>query len=212
MPPRKIKTFDDYQQLTTKTARYPDGEDGMTYLVEGLASESGEVFGKLKRILRGDYKFTDKVKKEIGMELGDVCWYWAQILLRNRISMGKFIINDIDTFNKKHYDDVTDRYLHRNTSILYRNVATYVDSYFVGRITATKLQIAFMSSMTVIGIMANQIGLGMDWVINKNISKLSARKKKNTIKGTGDGVTGEGRISNEVQTTEHETNSEEQMG
>lgn len=69
--------FNDYQQLARKTAIYPE-HVGLEYTVLGLASEAGEVAGKLKKILRdkaGLLSFDDIV--DIGSELGDVLWYVA---------------------------------------------------------------------------------------------------------------------------------------
>ncbi len=47
----------------------------MNYLVLGLASEAGEVAGKLKKVIRGD-----KVEPEAFLsEVSDVLWYLARI-------------------------------------------------------------------------------------------------------------------------------------
>ena len=65
----------DYQKWTITTAIYPDaGKNTFNetlYLVLGLASEAGEVAGKLKKIVRGD-----KIDPESYVsELSDVLWY-----------------------------------------------------------------------------------------------------------------------------------------
>lgn len=68
-----------YQQWTRTTAVYPGAnEQGfaeVNYLVLGLASESGEVAGKLKKIIRGD-----KINPEdFVSEISDVLWYLTRI-------------------------------------------------------------------------------------------------------------------------------------
>ena len=68
-----------YQDWTINTAVYPGAGSGnfqeILYLVLGLASESGEVAGKLKKIVRGD-----EVQPEAFIsELSDVLWYLARI-------------------------------------------------------------------------------------------------------------------------------------
>ena len=71
-----MKTFDEYQQETMKTAVY-DKDVAVTYLALGLASEAGEVAGKVKKWVRGDTSYVDT--DEIAKELGDVLWYVSQM-------------------------------------------------------------------------------------------------------------------------------------
>lgn len=66
--------FDDYQDFTDDTAIYPE-DSGLEYCALGLASEAGEVAGKVKKIIRGDSVDVDTVIKE----LGDVLWYTARL-------------------------------------------------------------------------------------------------------------------------------------
>lgn len=71
-----MKNFDDYQQWTRTTAIYPD-QHNLTYTTLGLASEAGEVAGKVKKILRdGD---SDELRDAAVAELGDVLWYLARV-------------------------------------------------------------------------------------------------------------------------------------
>lgn len=69
----------EYQQRTIETAVYPGsgtgGEKELTYLGLGLASEGGEVAGKIKKLLRDGRLDTDALVGEIG----DVCWYVARL-------------------------------------------------------------------------------------------------------------------------------------
>lgn len=76
-----------YQDWTINTAVYPGAGSGnfqeILYLVLGLASESGEVAGKLKKIVRGD-----KVDPEAFVsELSDVLWYLARICSHTNITL-----------------------------------------------------------------------------------------------------------------------------
>ena len=70
--------LNDYNQWTNSTAIYPDAGkktfNETLYLVLGLASEAGEVAGKLKKIVRGD-----KIDPETYVsELSDVLWYLSR--------------------------------------------------------------------------------------------------------------------------------------
>jgi NTP pyrophosphatase (non-canonical NTP hydrolase) len=63
-----------YQSEALQTAVYPL-ERALDYTVLGLASEAGEVAGKLKKIIRDGEGNLD----DIADELGDVLWYCAAV-------------------------------------------------------------------------------------------------------------------------------------
>jgi len=68
-----------YQDWTITTAIYPGaGEYGFNealYLTLGLASESGEVAGKVKKIIRGDTVEPESLVSE----MSDVLWYLTRM-------------------------------------------------------------------------------------------------------------------------------------
>lgn len=64
----------EYQEFTRTTAIYPK-EKALEYLALGLCSESGEVAGKAKKIIRDGVD----LKEQILAELGDCLWYAARI-------------------------------------------------------------------------------------------------------------------------------------
>ena len=67
--------WETYREWTRTTVEYPK-EREEEYLLLGLANEVGELLGKHKKEIRGDYvNFTDKID-----ELGDVCWYLARLV------------------------------------------------------------------------------------------------------------------------------------
>ena len=73
-------TFEAYQSLSRKTAHYPDPGKNIVYPTLGLASEAGEVAGKIKKVIRDNGGIVDAERKEqIKQELGDVLWYVAQL-------------------------------------------------------------------------------------------------------------------------------------
>jgi NTP pyrophosphatase (non-canonical NTP hydrolase) len=74
-----IRDFNDYQAAAKGTAAYPDGAK-IYYPALGLASEAGEVAGKVKKALRDDAgSFTEERKEAIRAEIGDVLWYCAAL-------------------------------------------------------------------------------------------------------------------------------------
>tara|TARA_B100000085_G_C18324147_1_gene423481 strand:+ start:279 stop:626 length:348 start_codon:yes stop_codon:yes gene_type:complete len=77
----KGMTFEEYSKTAKITAQYPK-DKGLVYLAFGLASEAGEVLGKLKKLIR-DHENFDKALEEnkysVADELGDVLWYLSQL-------------------------------------------------------------------------------------------------------------------------------------
>lgn len=70
--------FTEYQILAHQTAVYPK-EEGIYYTVLGLASEAGEVAGKLKKWIRGDIPDGPGLQELLEDELGCTLWYLAEI-------------------------------------------------------------------------------------------------------------------------------------
>jgi NTP pyrophosphatase (non-canonical NTP hydrolase) len=68
-------TWDVYQGFVQSTKQYSD-QFRLMYPVLGLASEAGEVAGKVKKILRDkDGQIGDEEVRKIVDELSDVLWY-----------------------------------------------------------------------------------------------------------------------------------------
>ena len=79
--------LNDYSKFTLTTAQYQGAGthsfEEIVYLTLGLASEAGEVAGKLKKIIRGD-----RVEPEAFVsEVGDVLWYLVRICDNLNISL-----------------------------------------------------------------------------------------------------------------------------
>lgn len=71
--------MNDYQDLAGQTAQYP-AEQGMVYTVLGLASEAGELAGKLKKVIRDRGGVIDAADREaMAYELSDIAWYVAMV-------------------------------------------------------------------------------------------------------------------------------------
>jgi NTP pyrophosphatase (non-canonical NTP hydrolase) len=69
-----------YQQAAGRTALYPDRGQNPLYPTLGLCGEAGEVADKVKKVLRDDGGvFSAERRQAIGLELGDVLWYVAQL-------------------------------------------------------------------------------------------------------------------------------------
>ncbi len=91
----------EYQKNTINTAIYPGAGTGdnreLVYLALGLASESGEVAGKIKKLIR-DGLFEPM---QVAHELGDVLWYIARL--------GSSLGYDLETLMKWNYQKLNTR-------------------------------------------------------------------------------------------------------
>ena len=88
--------FDSYQQDASTTAKYPP-DRGLEYVVLGLASEAGEVAGKLKKIIRdNDGILTTQTREQLLAEVGDVLWYCAMVALELDVSLSSVARANLD--------------------------------------------------------------------------------------------------------------------
>ena len=87
--------FDDYQKTALRTAIYAD-RHRVIYPALGLASEAGEVAGKIKKVLRDQDGDVDRAPLEaIKDELGDVLWYVAVLARDLGLSLEEIATNNL---------------------------------------------------------------------------------------------------------------------
>ena len=80
--------FNDYQQKSRKTAKYPAIGHAVIYPTLGLVNEAGEVAGKIKKIFRDkDGEISPETREALKGELGDVLWYIAQVCTELDLNM-----------------------------------------------------------------------------------------------------------------------------
>ena len=80
--------FETYQNKAKKTALYPNVGNNFIYPTLGLTNESGEVAGKIKKVMRDKGGvIDDDTKIEIKKELGDVLWYLSQLSTELNLSL-----------------------------------------------------------------------------------------------------------------------------
>lgn len=92
-------SFDDYQRLAGRTAVYPgrDDDEIAAYPALGLAGEAGEVCEKIKKAIRDEGgKITDKRRRQLKKELGDVLWYLAALCTELDVSLDQVARDNID--------------------------------------------------------------------------------------------------------------------
>lgn len=88
--------MDDYQRLASTTAKYPS-ESGLLYTVLGMASEAGEVAGKLKKAIRDEGGVISPERREqLLSEVGDVLWYVAMVAMELDASLSSVAEGNLD--------------------------------------------------------------------------------------------------------------------
>jgi NTP pyrophosphatase (non-canonical NTP hydrolase) len=85
--------FSEYQVFTLKTAVY-GVEHQVLYPALGLASEAGEVAGKVKKYLRDGGSFI-ALRDQLRDELGDVLWYVAALAHDLDLDLDEVALNNI---------------------------------------------------------------------------------------------------------------------
>lgn len=93
--------LNDYANEAMKTAVYPI-DQGIVYASLGLASEAGEVAGKVKKILRdNEGVFTPDARKAIADEAADCLWYIAALARELGVSMEAMAHSNLDKLNSR---------------------------------------------------------------------------------------------------------------
>ncbi len=89
--------FKTYQKDSRQTAKYVDAGKNFIYPTLGLASEAGEVAGKVKKIMRDDgMNVSEEKREQIKDELGDVLWYVAQVATEFNLDLEEIAKNNLD--------------------------------------------------------------------------------------------------------------------
>ena len=106
---RSEMTFKEYQNSTHETAIYPSSTEmeAVTYCTLGLASESAEICGKLKKIMRDNNSImTPERKQAIVAELGDVMWYVSELCTSLGVSMEEVAQSNLEKLKDRQERNV----------------------------------------------------------------------------------------------------------
>lgn len=96
--------FDEYQQLTKRTARNQEQGEAAQYLIEysfGLTGETGEVVDCLKKHLFHGHPLD---KHKLATELGDLLWYMARVAAVVDIPLSYIAENNINKLRQRYPD------------------------------------------------------------------------------------------------------------
>jgi NTP pyrophosphatase (non-canonical NTP hydrolase) len=100
-----IMDFNEYQDLAAFTALYPEAGTGsqlaLAYVGLGLG-ETGEVQGKIKKVIRDDGGMVSPgVRRALMDELGDVLWYIAALARELNVSLDNIAERNIEKLQSR---------------------------------------------------------------------------------------------------------------
>lgn len=192
----------DYIIKSSETAVYPNQGTmgGLDYVLSGLAGEAGEVMEILKKVIRdsgGIIPDIDRITKEIG----DMLWYWSQIMVETQ---GKFEDEfDVDQMQKEVFEKTGGISLSFDDPNLVRQLTLLMKHFYscYGEICEKFIAIDSNASYTVatkqiaelnveiikiISVFLSTIGVNLSHAMQTNLDKLGARMAAGKIRGSGE--------------------------
>jgi len=184
----------EYQAKARSTAIYLRAENSrMLYPALGIVGECGEVAEKTKKLIRdADWEMTPDRIAAITKELGDCCWYAANICCDTDL--------DLEMMYKMRGHSILQQIrglpfprlaLHMNRHAT--AVATSLEQWYYQhdcrvceRGHHTDIPNHLSHIMTCIEEIARRCGFTLEEIYVANIENLAGRKQRGTLKGDGD--------------------------
>lgn len=102
-------SFNEYQAGAMRTARlFNDEVRDLTHAALGLASESGEFAGDVKRLYAYNAPLADEVRAHAIEELGDILWYIALACESLGVSIHQVARENIEKLQRRYPDAYSD--------------------------------------------------------------------------------------------------------
>lgn len=97
--------LDDFQKACERTAMYPK-ERALEYVTLGLASEAGELAGKVKKLIRDSPiypEITQDQREALMLEIGDNLWYISMLAKELGYSLEEVAVRNTEKLmDRKH--------------------------------------------------------------------------------------------------------------
>lgn len=182
----------EYQSKARSTAIYLEEKDSrLIYPALGLVGECGEIADKIKKTIRGD-GVTPKSIEAIGKELGDCCWYLANICCDVDLDLGM-----IDSMSGAHMiaglKKLNLPQLVLRMCRLASLVAEVLEQWhylYDNRPSERCRFIGFPRNLSEIISCIKEIASRHDFTLEEiytaNIEKLTSRKERGKLRGSGD--------------------------
>lgn len=183
----------EYQKAARSTAIYlSNAKNRIIYPALGIIGECGEVAEKIKKLIRDDNGDIANLKipqdriEAIKKELGDCCWYLANICCD--------IDFDIETMYKMRGHSITQQI--RNFTlpqlVIHMNVraggvaGALEKWYYTNKYYHTEIADHLSHIIVCVQTIASRCGFTLEEICAANIEKLAGRKQRGTLRGTGD--------------------------
>lgn len=185
-----IDWFIDYTEKAYSTCGDSSWNEGEFYFPYGIREESGELCGIIKRVLRGDFSFSDeKFKDLIIKESGDVLWYSSQILFKSYTRFSKEIVSFSEeqkhNFKKFIYDSFYTGVVSNNLMKNIFHINSLACQIFINYDMFRSIKEEIFSILFNIDAIAHIFNYDIEYIGEKNYEKLQDRKERNVIKGSG---------------------------
>ena len=107
-------TINEYQQLAQRTANMKTPNAKIKNGILGLCGESGEIADIYKKYL---YQGHELDREHMAEELGDVCWYVAELATGLGVTLEEVMARNIEKLRKRYPDGFdAERSVHREVS------------------------------------------------------------------------------------------------
>jgi NTP pyrophosphatase (non-canonical NTP hydrolase) len=175
-----FKNLDEYKEKAITTAIYPKSSK-IIYPVLGLADETGEFYEK--------FKVQAKNRKGLIQEIGDCFWYVANVCNDIDLIMSSLMdeLEEVE-YSEESIEDYLFSMITSSTKICGITKKWIRDEDNEGLSDEKLIEINFELSQYWIACLGMCKYLDITWqeVAQLNIDKLSSRKERNKIKGSGD--------------------------
>lgn len=180
MQPVKEMSLMEYQTHALSTALPTAFSAG--YLVPGIISEVGEIYGKFAKAYRDRWGMTKPagyLAEELAKEYGDVCWGTAMLLH----------MQGIDTIPESIAERAP-QFLDEYATCISPDIALGVilrNAMYLGTFTSLAEDDAALVLWERLRMFAPVItGKSFDYILGMNVVKLADRKARNVLEGSGD--------------------------
>lgn len=107
-------TINEYQQLAARTASTRTKGEKIENGILGLCGETGEIADIYKKYL---YQGHEPDREHMAEELGDVCWYVAELAAGLGVTLEEVMEQNIEKLRKRYPDGFdAERSVHREES------------------------------------------------------------------------------------------------
>ena len=184
----------EYQKQARSTAIYLKIDNArLIYPALGLIGECGEIAEKIKKLIRDDMWIMGQDRKDaIAKELGDCCWYLANICCDTDLDLSMiYTMSGASSTNIVRSLDLPRLVLRMNRHAI--KVTESLEQWYynydsrpgeIERFTQIPNSLSYI--ITCVEEIANRCDLTLEEIYTANLEKLARRKRKGTLTGEGD--------------------------